>query len=507
VCFLLMNCINKQMFDRFPFCRTVPLAGLEMIAFLLLAGCTSTNPQPAFNNVAGVVHERTGQSVQWLREETDEPAITRAVAQLLEGNLTAQSATAIALLNNRSLQAQFEDLGISQAELAQASRLRNPAIVAMWRIPDRPPSAADVEYSAALNFLDLLTLPARKKIAAQELEQTKLRVADEVLRLAADTQAAFYAAQAHQALAARLEIDAEVDRAAATIATRQHEAGDINDLTWHTVQASLDQSRLELAQARAQALASRERLNRLLGLWGPQTGWKIFNDLASVPNQEIALENLEPLALRQRLDLAAARSETEALAKALKLKADTRWVPGLTLGIDTERQTDGQNITGPFLGIELPIFDQGQPALAKLAAQYRQAQRRYEALSVNVRADVRTAGDALTAARDMALTYEKSLLPARRRILQETLLQYNAMQLSSYELLAAKTSAEAAERGYIETLRDYWTARADLERAVGGNLAPASEISPQAPAGVPPAAESDHNHNISSTHTMGDNTP
>lgn len=62
------------------------------------------------------------------------------------------------------------------------------------------------------------------------------------------------------------------------------------------------------------------------------------------------------------------------------------------------------------------------------------------------------------------------LLPQRQRILHETLLQYNAMQKSNYELLLAKERDQQEEQAAIEALRDYWIARAELERAVGGRL-------------------------------------
>jgi cobalt-zinc-cadmium efflux system outer membrane protein len=44
------------------------------------------------------------------------------------------------------------------------------------------------------------------------------------------------------------------------------------------------------------------------------------------------------------------------------------------------------------------------------------------------------------------------------------------MLKSPYDLLLAKQNEISAERGYIDALRDYWIARADLERAVGGTL-------------------------------------
>ncbi len=139
---------------------------------VLFAGCVSTNPNTAFENVGTNVTARTGQQIRWLRADADRSEIEKVVGELLQTNLTARSAVAIALLNNRALQAEFEEVGISQADLAQASRLRNIEIVGSWRFPNRPPSILNAEYSAAGDFLDLLTLPARKKIAARNLHAT-----------------------------------------------------------------------------------------------------------------------------------------------------------------------------------------------------------------------------------------------------------------------------------------------------------------------------------------------
>lgn len=429
---------------------------------LMFMGCTSTNPKTAFNDVDRTVTARTGQSMQGAGNET--------VSALLQTNLTAKSCVAIALLNNRSLQAEYETIGISQADLAQAARLKNIVIVGSWRFPDRPPSLTDAEYSAAGDFLDLLTLPARKKIARRELEQTKLRVTDSVLRLATEAQAAFYTVQASGELARRLGVIVEVNDAAADMAQRQFDAGNINALELQNQQASAAQAKLDFILAQAQTRADRERLNRVLGLSGGQVNWKVADELPGLPAMELPLENLETVAVSQRLDLAVVRSEADSVAAALRLIKNTRFIPGVTVGVSTERSPDGQRVTGPSLGLELPLFDQGQPAVARLSAQYRQAQNNYAAMEINVRSEVRQAQDGLLAARAAAEHYAKTLLPQRQRILRETLLHYNAMQKSSYELLAAKEREQIAERGYVEALRNYWIARAELEHAVGGRL-------------------------------------
>jgi cobalt-zinc-cadmium efflux system outer membrane protein len=415
----------------------------------------------------------------------------------LKTNLTASTAVTVALLNNRSLQAGFEEIGISQADLAQASRLQNIEIAGSWRFPNRPPSAADIEYSVAGNLLDLLTLPARKKVAVQNLEQTKLEVANTVLQLAAETQTAFYDLQAHMELVSRLNTIFEVNDAQADFAQRQYDAGNINELELHNQQAPSMQSHLDLMKARAGVQGGRERLNRLLGLSGEQINWQIADELPSLPASEPPLENLESLAVNQRLDLAAMRRQADSIAAALRLKKHTRFIPGAAIGVDTERMQDGQRVTGPTLDLELPIFDQGQPAVARLSAEFEQAKDKYAAQEVNVRSEVREARAELLAAREAVEFSRKNLLPLRKQILGETLLQYNAMQKNSFDLLAAKEREQNAEQGSIEALHDYWTAHVALEHAVGGHLI----IEPAAPAPAKMNSESlpmqmpmPHNH-------------
>ncbi len=450
-----------------PMMKLLPLAAALPLVF---AGCTSTNPKGAFDDVGKHVAARTGQEVRWMRDDADRDAIEQAVAARLQTNLSAQSCVGIALLNNRTLQAEFESIGISQAELAQASRLRNPNYAGFFRVPTQGAMGLNTENVLAQDFLDLLMLPARKKIAARNLESTKLRVAHEVLRLSEEVQATFYTLQAHQQFVKRLGIIVEVNEAAADIAQRQYDVGNINELELQNQEALFAQSRLDLARAEAQVRADREKLNRLLGLWGRQTSWQTADALPLLPDKELPLENLETIAVSRRFDLAAARGEVQAVASALKLKKDFRYLPGVTIGVNAERDLDHTWVAGPTLGLEVPLFDQGQAGVARLTAEYRRAQRHFEALAVNIRSEVRAARDALIAARDAADYYGKVLLPQRQQILRNTLLHYNAMQKSNFELLIAKEREQLAERGTIEALRDYWIMRAELERAVGGRL-------------------------------------
>lgn len=441
----------------------------------LLFGCASVNPKPAFVDVDKVVSERSGQHARWARTAAEADEVLGAVRALLRDELTPENAVQVALLNNRSLQAAFEEIGVSQADLAQAARVANPEVDAFVGIPNRSDAAKNVGGGVVEDFLSVLVQPLRKKVAAAELEQTKLRVGDQMLRLAAETKTAFHTLQARQQLVARLELILDINRTAAEFAKRQHEAGNVGDLDLANQQIIYDQTRADLAMARAQVRVDREALNRLMGLWGPDTEWKVADRLPEVPEREIPIERLESMAIERRLDVEAARWGADLVGRALALKKGTRYFPvGVNVGVRTEREPEKAptdvRVIGPSLALQLPIFDTGRASIARLEAQYLQSQRLLEALAINARSEVRQARDLMLAARDLADYYRRVLLPERVQILDLTLRHYNMMLRGAYDLLLAKQNEVAAERTYIEAWRDYWIAHTELERAVGGKL-------------------------------------
>lgn len=434
----------------------------------ILTAC-SVNPTGAFRGVQDNVSSRTGKRIAWVRNGADATETGRAVRALLSRQLTAESAAQIALLNNRRLQAEFEEIGIAQADYVQAGLLTNPQFDGFVRFPNRPPSGANTEFSVAQNFIELILLPLRKKAAANELEQTKLRVSERVLDVVAETKTAFYELQARQQLLGRLKLIVETNETVADLANKQHEAGNISDLELASQQALYTQSRVDVAQTQAQIRSARERLNRQLGVWGSETQWSVGDQLPAIPGKEAALARLETIALERRLDVAEAKIRVDAVALALGLQARTRFTPaGVDLGVNTERETDGSRVTGPTWSFRLPVFDQGQAVIARLQGQYRQAQREYEALAIEARSEVREARDLVTSNSELARYYRDVLLPQRLQVVNQTQLQYNAMQRGPQDLLAAKERELETERAYIEAWRDYWVARAELQLALLG---------------------------------------
>jgi cobalt-zinc-cadmium efflux system outer membrane protein len=281
-------------------------------AIAALAHTSAADAKKTFAEVRETVAKATGRRVHWLRT----------------GEEHADSAAQVAMLNNRSLQARFEELGISFADYIEAILPANPRFFASFRFPDSPPSASNIEYSIAEDLLSLLLLPAKRKLAVRELEIAKQQAAADVLGLIADTKAALYTVQARQQLLGRLQLIVETNEAGAELSKRLHDAGNITDLDLANQEALYAQSRVAVGQTQAQIRTDRERLNRLMGAWGTQTRWTISGELPAIPAREVSLDGLESKAIAQRVDIAAAREEVDSLGLALTLKQKTRWLPG-----------------------------------------------------------------------------------------------------------------------------------------------------------------------------------
>ena len=441
----------------------------SIFALALPAGF-AREKEEAFQGVQKSVQERTGKTVRWEEDQTSREQALQEVRRILRKPLTVDATVQIALLNNRSLQATFEEIGLSAADLLEAVTIPNPKLDLSVRFPDQPPSGTYIDYSAAIDFLSILMIPLKKRVAKDQLQSAALRVADETLELISGVKSAFYSLEASQQLLQRFKLIVDANAASLDLAQRQFEAGNISDLALTQQQTTYSHSRLDVATTEAEIRRNREKLNRLLGLWGPETGWQISSDLPEVPKAEFSTQGLERLAISQRLDLQSDYLQVASQAKNLGLTKSFRLLGALDFGVERERETDGQIRTGPTFIIELPVFNQGQARIARGEAALRQAWNKFEALAIEVRSQIRELQDEMTSKREIARFYYDELVPDQRRILKESLINYNAMDIGNFELFTAKAEEARTEREYLEAVRDYWIARAELERAVGGNL-------------------------------------
>jgi cobalt-zinc-cadmium efflux system outer membrane protein len=451
----------------------------------LLGGCASVQPRESFPAVERSVAERTSYRVHWNDGSDADKAVAAQVDALLAKPLDADAAVQIALLNNRNLQATYENLGVAQAELVAAGLLRNPVFDGSVRFLEAGGSPT-LDFGIAFEFLDVFFIGARKNLAEAQLEAVKANVTSAVLGTAGDVKVAFYAVQAAEQT---VELRRQVEQATAAsydLAKRLREAGNNTHLDLAYERALYEEAKLALAATETDATVAHENLTRLMGLWGRRNQWKVAGRLPDLPTEEVAPTDLERRAVENSLELQASRAQFAVALRELGIALPLGYFSELEVGASAERD-DGEWELGPAVAFPIPIFSQGQPIVARVQAQLRQAQQRYYATAVEVRSNVRSAYTRVRSLRQQAEYYRTVILPLRQTIVEQTQLQYNAMQIGAFQLLQAKRDQIEAGRTYLSVLKDYWTAKTELELGLRGRSMQPSSVtstsSEAAPAG------------------------
>lgn len=450
-------------------------------ASLLLAGCASFSPDGGFGKVSQLTQERTGQGVALQRSPEDAQTARNRVAELLQVALTADAAVEVALLNNRGLQAKFGDLGIAESELVRAGRLKNPSL-SFGRMSGG--GGVEIERTVLFDILGLLTMPMAKEVGQQRFEQAQYQAAYDAVSLAADVRRAYFDAVAAQELAKFYEQVKETADVSNELAKRMLQAGNFNKLAQMREQAFYADATAQLARAQHQAAAQREKLIRLLGLYGEQLNFRLPQRLPELPKQVLEPQNAEQTAMDKRLDVQMAKRAAEATAKSLHLTNATRMVNVLDVAYKNKSESGAPRANGYEIELELPLFDFGSTRAARAQATYMQAVNRTAEVAVNARSEVREAYSAYRTAYDLAQHYRDEVVPLRKRISEENLLRYNGMLIGVFELLADAREQVAGVTGYVQALRDFWVAETNLQTALTARSPAAGSVSqPAAAAG------------------------
>jgi len=434
-----------------------------LVAMGLLSGCVSFSEDGGFGSVEKAAADRGVSGAKWVRAADEANSVDARVRELLAAPLSTDDAARIALLNNPGLQARYAELGIAEADLVQASRWSGPTLsFARLRRGD------EIEREASIFFdvLGLISIPLATKAQGQRFEAAKHRAAEETLRLALDTRKAWYGAVAAQQAEQYLQDVKEAAEASADLARRMAEVGNWPRLTQAREQAFYADATAQLSRARQARVAARERLTRLMGLWGERAAYRLPERLPEPPAAVRQAIELEAQALRQRLDVQAARREAASLAASLELRKVTRYVDLIEIGALRNTETGKEDQRGWELDLRIPIFDFVGARVARAEHQYMQAVNRAAAAAVRARSEVREAYGAYRTAFDLTRHYRDEIVPLRRRISEEMLLRYNGMLSSVFELLADVRETVTSVNAYVEAQRDFWQADADLQMAL-----------------------------------------
>ena len=431
---------------------------ISLAAAMLAASCASIPRDAGLGEVQQAVAARTNQTFDW--NANDE-----RLRSMLQDDLSSDEAVAIAVANNPRLQVTLAELGIARAELIEASTIANPLLEVELRIPGEP--YRPYELRLAQTLVDLLQLPRRRAIGRAAFDAAQMRVTSEVLGFAASVRSAYFDLLAATQHVAQNRAITEAARAAAEVAVKQHEAGNITDLDLENEQALYEQAKLDLARTERQLLVARETLLRAMGVRDTSLEWRVPEAFPELPASELDQQQLEQLAAQQRLDLAIARREVEMAERRVPV-ARLNAIGDVEVDVHYEREPSGEHTVGPGIELPIPIFNTGRAARSRAEAELIRARATLRALEAESSSILRAASATVAEARARVEYYRDVVLPRRKRIVELTKLEHNAMLVGVFQLLDAKKNELQAQRDFIEAQREYWSARTDLDRVLQG---------------------------------------
>lgn len=406
-----------------------------------------------------------------IKDEADAAAAQARMRSLLGTPLSANTAVEIALLNNRALQAAYNELGVSEADMIGASLPPAPS----FSLVHLTGAELEIERQIAQNILALLTLPRRREIAQDKFRIAQLKAVEATLEITTKTRRAYYRTVAAVQSVKFLEQSRSSADAISELAKKLGETGALPKLDQAREHAFYAEVSSQLAVARLKEKSEREGLNRALGLWGGDLTYHLPGKLRSLPPKPRTTADIETEAITSRVDLQVARMELESVAKEYGLTHATRFIDVLEAsGVSRNEIKSGERTprAGYGLSFEIPIYDFGEVKTRRAEETYLRAVNMLMAKAVNVRADARQAYQTYRGAYDIARYYEKTILPLRETISEQTLLNYNGMLSDLFELLTDARDRITANIQAIDARRDFWLADVSLHAAMigGGGL-------------------------------------
>lgn len=452
---------------------------------LLLSACKTFSPDGGMGLVSAATEEAIQKDVVAVRGADDERRAREVVDRLLRRPLSAEAAVQIALLNNRGLQAAFSELASAEAQMVESSLPPSPT-VSLLRLASS--AELEIERKIVADILALATLPARADIAADRFLQAQYRAIAETLRVATEARRAYYRAVAARESAGALAQAKLAAGAASELAGKLGATGAMNKLDQAREHVFYAEVSAQSATAQQRIMSERERLIRALGLWGSDLGFRLPNALPVLPPRIQALPSVEVEAVRRRVDVRIARIELDFMAKSASLTQATRFLNLLELaGISKTTREAGSSpvrAQGVEAEFQIPLFDFGEARVRQAEEKYRGALHRLAEKAVNARSEAREAYAAYRSSYEVAVHYQREILPLRKIIAEETQLRYGAMQIDDFALLIEARQRLAAIGVAIEAKRDFWLRKTDVLNAVLGGAPAASNEAP-APMSAP----------------------
>ena len=404
---------------------------------------------------------------------------TSSLSAGLRSPLDAAQAVSFALEHSPVAREALAELGMERADALKTARLANPMVHGELLFSSDDTA---VEASLVQSLSGIIYGAARHDAAVEEVLGAKEAAVGRLLDLARQVRRAHLAYRAELARFGLIEAADAGGRARAEIADELHRVGNINALRRDSEQAMSETFALLRLEAAARVWAKRASLASLLGV-SIDEPWTVSAVLDPLPPEE-RLSQLEETALEQSTLLRSARARRAAATGRAEVLAWQGVLPEIGAGLTVQRE-HGETAVGPVVALALPIFDQGRAELARAQAESDKYRAGEERAVLEVKAEAARVRAEISSARVKVTKLADVLVPLRRRIVEGTIEQLNAMNASPFQLLDARQKELETQLAWVDAVEAY----GEASIALGHLLAGGSPMPGAQPALSRPATE------------------
>jgi len=451
---------------------------------LVLTGCASVPDDGGISRVNEIYSAQTNDEVLLPRLDSKPPAQS-TLDQILASPLELEDAERLSLQLNPLVRTKMAVVGLAEADYAQAARMENPGI-SFERF-----SSEDYAASAIFDLGGIFLMPLKRRIEKSRLERSRFEAAISVMDHVAQTRTAWLDAVTTKQisnLTQRSLLSADTSN---TLARQMSALGHSSSADAVNSETFLAQMRATVLRARQSETAARERLVRQLGLWGMNArALKVPDQLPDIPAKPMGIPFVEREAIDRRLDVQLAKANLESMASNLKLSRRNPFLSAIEFGPVVE-SAEGERERGYEIELRLPIFDTGAVKNRRNRILLEQAQADAEVVAITAASQAREAMSAYQGNWDIANNMQNVVLPLRRRLTEEKMLEYNGMLISVFDLLSDVRAATQIEIDYINAVRDFWISDTALQQAMTG-AGMGGGVMPGGSAGAAPAESAGH---------------
>lgn len=433
---------------------------IVIILALILPHCGFKHKKQLIAPVHTQINQRIHQDAIWHD--------TIAISDAMHDTLSLEEAIAYALEHNPTIQSHFEELGIAESDLIQAGLYHNPHIESVFKLPRNKGDKTNIELTASLSISDLWQVPLKKKIAQDDLHIQTQTIISEILLLRKQVMDAYYACVYYQE---QSTITKEIESYITYLKERidyRYQFGLATDLDCYYASTMLGEWRNKSREALRMIQESFFALYRIMGIQMRTHHSILKTNIHISPMQESVssiianTQDTHPLILMQHIKMAQAQHQLSY--------EKSRILENVHAGFSYEQDFERSKGIGPFLSIDLPVFNMNQGARKRAEYQYRLHEKALRAQQQEINQHIATHYNNYTSYIAQLTEYEENILPASKNAILFSKDFFERMQLPMITYIDTLLQFFNAQRNYIALKYNAIKEYAELEYAKGGSF-------------------------------------